>query len=56
MFIDGSACTTVSQASLSIAQLILSNFKQAPGRNAAAFRRDNLVHKEPLKLDTILSK
>ena len=50
MLIDGPACTTVSQASLSIAQLIFSNFKQAPGHNAAAFRRDNLDHETPLKL------
>ena len=37
MLIDEPACTTVSQASLSIAQPIFSNFKHAPGRNAAAF-------------------
>ena len=50
MLIDGPACTTVSQASLSIAQLIFSNFKQAPGHNAAAIHRDNLDHETPLKL------
>ena len=50
MLINGRACTRVSQASLSIAQLIFSNFKQAPGCNAAAFRRDNLDHETPLKL------
>ena len=40
MFIDGPTCTTVSQASLLIAQLIFSNFKQAPGHNAPVFCRD----------------
>ena len=50
MLIDGRACTTVSQASLSVAQLIFSSFKQVPGRNAAAFCRDNLDHETPLKL------
>ena len=49
MLIDGPTRIAVSQASLSIAQLIFSNFKQAPGRNAAAFRRDNLDHETPLK-------
>ena len=50
MLTDDSACATVSQASLSIAQLIISNFKQAPVRNASAFRRDNLDHETALKL------
>ena len=50
MLIDDPACTTVSQASLSIVQLIFSNFKQVPGSNAAAFCRDNLDHETPLKL------
>ena len=36
-------------SSLSISQLIFSNFKMAPGRNATAFRRDNLEHETPLK-------
>ena len=47
---DGPACTTVSQASSSVAQLIFSNFEQAPGRNTAVFRRDNLDIETPLKL------
>ena len=50
MLTDDSACATVSQASLSIAQLIISNFKQAPVRDASAFRRDNLDHETALKL------
>ena len=54
MLIDGSACATVSQASLSIAQLIFSNFKQASGGNAAPFRRDNLDHEASLKLYNFL--
>ena len=49
MLIDGPTRTAVSQASLSIAQLIFSNFKQAPGRNATAFCRDNINHETPLK-------
>ena len=40
MLIDGPTCTTVSQASLLIAQLIFSNFKQAPDHNATLFFRD----------------
>ena len=50
MLIDGPVCTTVSQASLSISQLVFSNFKQTPGYNAAAVCRDNLDHETPLKL------
>ena len=50
MLTDDSACATVSQASLSIAQLIISNFKQAPVRDVSAFRRDNLDHETALKL------
>ena len=50
MLTDDSACATVSQASLSIAQLIISNFKQAPVRDASAFCRDNLDHETALKL------
>ena len=50
MLTDDSACATVSQASLSIAQLIISNFKQAPVCDASAFRRDNLDHETALKL------
>ena len=50
MLVDGHACTTVSQVSLSIAQPSFSNFKQAPGCNATAFRKDNLGHETPLKL------
>ena len=50
MPIDGPACATVIQASLSIAQLIFSNFKQTPGRNATPFCRNDLDHETPLKL------
>ena len=38
MLSDGPACTTVSQASLSITHLILPNFKQAPGCNSISLR------------------
>ena len=50
MLIDGSACTTVSQASSSIAQVMFSGFKQAPGCNATGFCRDNIDHETPLKI------
>ena len=50
MFFDFPARTTVSQAFLSIAQLIFLNFKQASGRNATAFRRNDLDCETPLKL------
>ena len=49
MFIDSSAYTTVSQASLVISQLIFLNFKMVPGCYSIAFRRDNLDHETPLK-------
>ena len=50
MLIDGPVCTTVSQASLSISQLIFSNFEQVAGHNGTAFCRDNLALETPLKL------
>ena len=54
MPIDGPACATVIQASLSIAQLIFSNFKQTPGRNATPFCRNDLDHETSLKLSDSL--
>ena len=48
--IDTHSIINISEASLSIAQIIFSNIKQTPGHNAIAFRRDNLDHEILLKL------